>query len=163
MIKIVNNKLTSKQTNNEMTFKQIIKQVGTGVVTIGTSFASAGILSEIFSSGGQDFLPKFMALILMGGTSFFGGKLFLKLRNDVKRTKIETLEKEILRLAVLNDGRLNVTEAVLEMDISVEKAKNALDRLANQGVLQTGISDEGGISYHLVDFLGQGNHLEQNN
>jgi hypothetical protein len=146
-----------------MTFKQIIKQVVTGAVTVGTAFGSAGILGEIINSGGADFVPMLMVLTFMSGTSFFGGKYFLKQRDDVKRLEIETLEKEILRLAVLNDGRLNVTEAVLEMDISVEKAKNALDHLSNQGVLQAGISEEGGISYHLVDYLGQDNHLKQHN
>ena len=131
-----------------MTFKQIIKQIVTGAVTIGTAFGSAGILGEILSSGGSDFFPMTMALAVVGGTSFLGGKYFLKQRKDIKRLKVETLEKEILRLAVLNDGRLNVTEAVLEMDISVEKAKNALEHLVEQGVLQAGISNEGGISYH---------------
>lgn len=145
-----------------MTFKQTIKQIVTGAVTVGTAFGTAGILGELFSSGGDDFLPMIMAVTVVGGTSFLGGKLFLKLRRDVKRLETETLEKEILRLAVLNDGRLNLTETVLEMDISVEKAKNALEHLAEQGVLQTGVSDEGGISYYLVDFLGQ-DKIENNN
>jgi len=144
-----------------MTFKQIIKQVVTGAVTIGTAFGSAGILGEFLGTG-EDFFPSLIGVVFLGGTSFFGGKYFLKQRKDAVRLAAETLEKEILRLTVPNDGRLNVTEAVLEMDISVDKAKTALEHLAEQGVLQAGISAEGGISYHLVDFLGQ-DKIENNN
>lgn len=144
-----------------MTFKQIIKQTGTAAATIGSAFASAGILGEFLSTG-NDFFPSLIGVVLFGGTSFFGGKYFLKQRQDVKRLEVENLEKQVLRLAVLNDGRLNVTEAVLELNISVEQAKNALEHLSEQGVLQTGISDEGGISYELVDFLGQ-DKIEKSN
>lgn len=145
-----------------MTFKQIIKQVATGAVTLGAGFGTMGILTELIDSGMDDFTPMFMLLIVTSGLSFFSGKYFLKQRKDVKRLEVESLEKEVLRLTVLNDGRLNVTEAVLELNISVDKAKNALDHLAEQGVLQTGISDEGGISYELVDFLGQ-DKIEKSN
>lgn len=145
-----------------MTFKQIIKQVATGAVTLGAGFGTMGILTELIDSGMDDFTPMFMLLIVTSGLSFFSGKYFLKQRKDVKRLEVESLEKEVLRLTVLNDGRLNVTEAVLELNISVDKAKNALDHLVEQGVLQTGISDEGGISYELVDFLGQ-DKIEKSN
>ena len=144
-----------------MTFKQIIKQVVTGAVTVGTALGSAGVLGEFLGTG-EDFFPSLIGVIFLGGTSFFGGKYFLKQRDDVKRLAKEKLEKEILRLVVLNDGRLNVTEAVLEMDISVEKAKETLENLTAHNVLQAGISDEGGVSYHLADFLGQ-DKIENNN
>ena len=144
-----------------MTFKQTIKQVITGAVTAGTALGSALILGEFFGTG-EEFWLSLIGFLFLGTTSFFGGRYLLKQRMDVKRLEKETLEKEILRLTVLNDGRLNVTEAVLEMDISVEKAKNALENLTEQGVLQTGTSDQGGLSYHLVDFLSQ-DKIENNN
>jgi hypothetical protein len=144
-----------------MTFKQVIKQIITGAVTVGTALGSAAVLGEFLGTG-EDFFPSLIGVIFLGGTSFFGGKYFLKQRDDVKRLAREKIEKEILRLTVLNDGRLNVTEAVLEMDISVEKSKEALENLVAQNVLQTGISEEGGVSYYLVDYLGQ-DKIENNN
>ena len=141
-----------------MNFKQIIKQIGTATLSIVSAFGGAGLLLELMSSPiDHDFVPMLMLLAGLSGTSFLSGKYFLKLRKKTKLLKVnhseESLAKEILGLAILNDGRITVSQVIFELNISIEKAKTNLEYLYEQGLLQAQVSSEGGISYQVLDLI----------
>jgi predicted transcriptional regulator len=149
-----------------MTFKQVIKQVVTGAVTLGTALGGSGLFLELISSPiDHDFVPMLLTMGGLFGASFLGGKYFLKLRKENKllaeSNSNEGLAKEILGLAVLNDGKINVTQAVFELNIPIETAKKSLEYLYEQGVLQAQVGDKGGFSYYMVDFV-ETNQIETN-
>ncbi|CAN5769665.1 hypothetical protein BH23GEM10_BH23GEM10_02890 [soil metagenome] len=72
----------------------------------------------------------------------------------------QTLEAELLRLAGRHDGKLTIVEAVGELAISPEDAKQALDALAVRGLADFEVTDSGVVVYvfHDVQRLGDKPH-----
>lgn len=72
----------------------------------------------------------------------------------------QTLEAELLRLAGRHDGKLTIVEAVGELAISPEDAKQALDALAVRGLADFEVTDSGVVVYvfHDVQKLGDKQH-----
>lgn len=68
----------------------------------------------------------------------------------------QTLEAELLRLAGRHGGRLTIVEAVSELAITPEEAKQALDALSVRGLADFEVTESGIVVYvfHDVKNLG---------
>ncbi|HEX6308651.1 MAG TPA: hypothetical protein VFZ69_10715 [Longimicrobiales bacterium] len=78
-------------------------------------------------------------------------------REDLRR---ETLEAELLRLAGRRSGRLTIVEAVGELAITPEDAKEALDALAVRGLADFEVTDSGIVVYVFHDIRHLGDKSE---
>lgn len=69
-------------------------------------------------------------------------------REDLRR---QTLEAELLRLAARKQGKLTIIEAVTDLAISPEEAKEALDALSLRGLADFQVTDSGTVVYDFRD------------
>ncbi|MEX1181730.1 MAG: hypothetical protein WEF86_00740 [Gemmatimonadota bacterium] len=102
-----------------------------------------------------------VALPAAGGIALLSGRLRgggSGARRDELRQ--QTLEAELLRLAGTRAGKLTIVEAVGELAISPEDAKQALDALAVRGLADFEVTDSGVVVYvfHDVQRLGDKPH-----
>jgi hypothetical protein len=63
----------------------------------------------------------------------------------------QTLEAEVLRLAVQHQGKLTVVETVSALAVTPEEAKEALDALARRGLADFEVTESGVIVYAFHD------------
>jgi predicted DNA-binding transcriptional regulator len=89
-----------------------------------------------------------IALIRGGGSA--GRKLTAR-REELRR---DTLQSEMLRLAMQHQGRITIVEAVAALAISPEEAKDALDSLAVRGLADFEVTDSGVVVYVFHDVQG---------
>lgn len=66
----------------------------------------------------------------------------------------ESAEKTILKLARKNEGSVTPGEVAIEGDISVEAARNELDKLAKAGMAEIRVRESGVIVYFFPEFAG---------
>ena len=66
----------------------------------------------------------------------------------VERLRQQTIEAEILRLAMQQGGRLTVVEVAAALGLPSESAKAVLDSLAEREIADLEITDAGVIVYH---------------
>ena len=59
-----------------------------------------------------------------------------------------TIESEVLRLAMLRDGRLTVVDVASALALSADEAKSALDELVTREVAALGLTDTSVPVYH---------------
>lgn len=78
-----------------------------------------------------------------------GGARKLELRQ-------QTLEAELLRIARAHGGKLTIVEAVSELAVTPEEAKQSLDTLAVRGLADFEVTDSGVVVYvfHDLQHLG---------
>lgn len=96
-------------------------------------------------------LPAAGGIALIRGGSV-GGKLTAR-REELRR---DTLQSEMMRLAVQHQGRITIVEAVAALAISPEEAKDVLDALAVQGLADFEVTDSGVVVYVFHDVRGLG-------
>lgn len=72
----------------------------------------------------------------------------------------ETLERTILRVAKKNGGMASASEVALEADISIEDAKNALDKLTTKGFAELRVRKSGTLVYTFPEFMDTDSPLE---
>ena len=104
------------------------------------------------------------ALLLTVGLPALGSVLLLQshfrtgARSHERKEALrqQTIESEILKLAIAKGGRLTAVEVATHMAISPEGATEALDRLALRGQAEYQVTDAGVIVYSFYDILHQG-------
>ncbi len=100
---------------------------------------------------------------MVGLPALFSGLLVLghvrdRVERDARREELrqQTVESEILKLAIANKGRLTAVEVAAQLALTPEGALAALDRLALRGQAEYEVTDDGVIvySFHDIRFLG---------
>lgn len=98
------------------------------------------------------------ALILTVGLPAAGGLALLtgrlgRGRSGAEREALrtQTVEAELLRLAGKHGGRLTIVEAVSELALSPEQAKEALDALSVRGLADFQVTESGVVVYVFHD------------
>lgn len=114
---------------------------------------SAFMLIGYFGAEVSGFAAVFALLVAVvlpaaGGIALLrrpGGSRRLAARREELRR--DTLQSEMLRLARSHDGRLTVVEAVSELGVSPDEAKEALDGLALRDLADFEVTDSGTVVY----------------
>ena len=106
--------------------------------SVGATIAALGIAVLLPAAGGA-------ALI----AAYFRGKGRLANRKHALRQ--QTVEAELLLLAGKRGGKLTIVEAVGELALTPEDAKEALDALARRGLADFEVTDSGVIVYAFHD------------
>lgn len=105
--------------------------------TLGSPTAIAALLITVALPAGGGFV------LLRGG----GGAR----RARVERMRQQTIEAEILRLAMQNAGKLTAVEVATALALPPESAKASLDSLVEREVADLEITDAGVIVYSFHD------------
>src|SRR5687768_2327765 len=100
-----------------------------------------------------------VALLLSVVLPAVGGVMLLRRANSmerrggarVERLRQATIEAEILRLAMLQGGRLTAVEVASTLALSSEEAKASLDALVTREVADLTITDAGVLVYTFHD------------
>ena len=94
-------------------------------------------------------------LIAVGLPAAFGYTLLRspsgKRSKRVEELRQQTIEAEVLRLAMQHDGRLTVVEVASALALPPESAKVVLDSLAEREIADLEITDKGVIVYAFHD------------
>lgn len=92
-------------------------------------------------------LPAAAGVAMLAGVPPFGGRRKARL----EQLRRQTVEAEILRLAIAHAGRLTVIEVATALAVPPESAKATLDALAEREIADLEITDAGVIVYNFHD------------
>jgi len=100
-------------------------------------------------------LPAAAGVALVRGARPGAGRL-TKRQEELRR---DTLQSELLRLAMQHGGKLTIVEAVAALALTPEEAKETLDALAVRGLADFEVTNSGVVVYvfHDVQKLGEKN------
>lgn len=71
---------------------------------------------------------------------------------NTKRTK-QDIEKQILKLAKNNNGKLTVTHTAMETGLSIEEAEKYLQNMVKSGYVSMNVNDNGVIIYEFLELM----------
>ncbi len=74
-----------------------------------------------------------------------------RLGHRMQLLRQQTVESEILRLAVASAGRLTAVDVSTHMAMTPEQAKEALDQMALRSLAEYEVTEQGVIVYHFHD------------
>ncbi len=77
------------------------------------------------------------------------------MRNEIKK---DTLERVILKTAKANQGVVTPSEVALESGMSIDQAKNALEKLVNKGHAELRVNRNGNMVYFFSEFYKYDSH-----
>lgn len=129
----------------------------------GEELISGGVLTLLFvflyfKIGGWFWI---FPIVFAGLVPFFRGlSVRLSRSNSSPRKAIKEAakeekarkEKEILQVAKRNKGKLTVTGASLESDLTLEEVEKLLSDLSDRGYARMEVEDDGSISYLFPEF-----------
>jgi hypothetical protein len=94
-----------------------------------------------------------VVLPIGAGGALIRSQLRTKSGFDERRAALrqQTLEAELLRLAGKHGAKLTIVEAVSELAVTPEDAKEALDALARRGIADFQVTDSGVVVYAFHD------------
>lgn len=109
----------------------------------------AGTLIDLFDRTGQNSPASDLTLLILIGILplLFGIWLFQRTQADASRRALAARERTILTLAGHHGGVLTIPEVAEESDMSLEQAKEILNRLNLKGYNEVAASDSGTILY----------------
>jgi hypothetical protein len=133
------------------------KGIGIGLLAL----AGLMLLGFLRSSASIAVPTTIMALLITVVAPAVGGVVLLR-GGDLARTRRmdrlrqQTIEAEILRMAVTEGGRLTAVEVATALAMTPEAAKDTLDALVARDVADIAVSDRGVIVYtfHDAKYLG---------
>lgn len=126
-----------------------------GFMFIGYLGADVGGAAAVFA------LLITVALPAAGGAALLSGRLRVG-GGGARRRELrqQTLEAELLRIARAHDGKLTIVEAVSDLAVTPEDAKQALDALAVRGLADFEVTDSGIVVYVFHDLQHLGDKSE---
>jgi hypothetical protein len=93
------------------------------------------------------------------GVAVLSGRLRMGGASGARKLELrqQTLEAELLRIARPHGGRLTIVEAVSELAVIPEEAKQSLDTLAVRGLADFEVTESGVVVYvfHDLEHLGE--------
>jgi hypothetical protein len=105
--------------------------------------------------GGAAFLALAITVLLPGaaGISLIAGHYRggARLRDRKTNLRQQTMEAELLRCAEAHGGKLTIVEAVRDLAITPEEARQALDALSLRGMAEFEVTDSGVVVYAFHD------------
>lgn len=129
------------------------RTVGAVVLLLVSAFM---LLGFIRSNASFAALNTILALALTVALPAVAGVALLRSVNEngrrrgsrAEQLRQATIESEILRLAMLRDGRLTVVDVASALALSADEAKSALDELVTREVAALGLTDTSVPVYH---------------
>jgi TM2 domain-containing membrane protein YozV len=126
--------------------------------------AGLGSLYDLFTLGTQVDAANFRRAALgMGaggrGTGRGGGWRYVD-DGEARPHKEENLDAVILRIARANGGTVNPSEVVIEANITVEEARQRLERMAAHGQAEMRIRKSGAIVFVFPEFMNDDSPFE---
>ena len=116
-------------------------------MSVGFLGANVGGAAAVLALGIAVVLPGAVGASMIAG-HFRGKAGALSRKDDLRR---QTMESELLRLAGKRGGRLTIIEAVSELGLSPEQAKESLDALSLRGMADFEVTDSGVVVYSFHD------------
>lgn len=75
-----------------------------------------------------------------------------------KKSKIQVLEIEVVKLANTRNGKLSLPEIATELNITIQLAKAMMQKLCSEDMFMTEVTNNGAVIYVLPDYA---NHNEK--
>lgn len=73
-------------------------------------------------------------------------------KNDVP---IEVGEKKVIKIAMNSGGKITLPEICMKSNLSVDKAKEALDSLLNKNIMTIQMTESGTTLYSIIDMASE--------
>lgn len=113
------------------------------------AFMILGAMVEIFDKTAKESVPSALALLILAGilpvvVAFW---LFIRTRASASRRALEAREKTVLELAIKHQGVLTVPQVAQESSMTVEQARETLDRLNRKDYVEVAASESGTLVY----------------
>jgi ABC-type multidrug transport system fused ATPase/permease subunit len=119
------------------------------VIALFGLFMILGAIVEIFDPSSKNSVPADLALLVFLGLLplAFAVWLFMRTRANALRRAEETREQLVLHLASRHQGVLTVPQLAEESGMSLEQAKEILDRLYRKSFTQLSLAESGEAIY----------------
>ncbi len=121
----------------------------------GTGLMSVGLISEIINPNEDiQIAPGITALLIFGIIPLFLG--FYKKRQLKKLLLVNKKTgrfNSLLKLAKIKNGILSISEVSLELEISIDEARDVLEEAVTKGICTVEIDDNGNLDYIFRDLI----------
>ena len=130
------------------------RKIGAAALLLLSAFMLLGFLRSGASMGSP---TAWFALLIAvgvpaaGGVALFRGALGGNPKERMARLRRQTIEAEVLRLAMQHRGRLTVVEVTTALALSGDEAKRTLDDLVQREVADLDFNEEGVLFYTFHD------------
>ena len=130
------------------------RKIGAGALLLLSAFMLLGFLRSSASLGSPTAL--FALLIAVGvpaagGVALLRGALGANPKERMEQLRQQTIEAEVLRLAMQHHGRLTVVEVTTALALTGDEAKRTLDDLVQRDVADLDFNEEGVLFYTFHD------------
>lgn len=120
-------------------------------------FSACGVVAfvaDLFTGAKPEEVSALIALSFFFTCTAAGGLLIARhyLRKLPARPDVR-LENRILRLAYAHRARLTVPQVAMHCEVSIERSREALERMVLQGAAKPEVEDDGTITYFFDDLL----------
>ncbi|MBT4503882.1 MAG: hypothetical protein HOC74_39480 [Gemmatimonadetes bacterium] len=121
------------------------------MVPVGVGLMLYGLITKLESGYNlEDTFPVGVALTIFGALLWFLAK---RLDAAARLVRYRRQQSRLVRLARERGGRLTVTEAAADADLTVEEAEEILKRLADGGYVEMEVTDSGLMVYRFPEIL----------
>lgn len=130
------------------------RKIGAGVLLLLATFMLYGFLRSGAGLGAPTALFALLitvALPAAGGVALLRGALGGNSKERMAQLRRQTIDAEILRLAMQRQGRLTVVEVTSALALTGEEAKAALDDLERREVADLDFTEDGVLFYTFHD------------
>jgi hypothetical protein len=126
------------------------RKIGGGVLLFVAAFMLLGFLrssASLLSPTGLFAVLLTVALPAYAGIALLRGSLGGTSKSRMQALRQQTIDAEILKLAMAHQGRLTEVEVASALALPAGEAKESLDRLVTREVADLEITDEGVLVY----------------
>jgi predicted transcriptional regulator len=116
----------------------VLNFLGGGGATFG---GVMDLLSSLRYGGFASFEPFVVGIVLIG-LGVLSRKSYMRLKNQQR-------EMDLLRLMLINKGKVSVAEAAVKLNIPLDKIQQIIDNLHNKGHFIMDVADNGEMIYKL--------------
>ena len=126
------------------------RKIGAGALLLLAALMLLGFLRSGASLGSPTALFALLVTVALpaaGGIAILRGALGGTAKSRMDQLRQQTIEAEILRLAMTTHGRLTAVEVASSLALGGEEAKIALDELVRREVAELDFTEEGVLFY----------------
>ncbi len=130
------------------------RKIGAGALLLLAAFMLLGFIRSGAALGAPSTLFALLmtvALPVAVSVAVWRGAVGINSKGRMEQLRRQTIEAEILRLAMQQQGRLTVVEVTAALALSGEEAKRALDELERREVAELDFTEDGVLYYTFHD------------
>ncbi len=125
------------------------------IVAISSLFFCCAAINDLIHPENTETDAGVLVGLLIFFTATFAGSVYMLIKHSRARRKrgLEKTEREILKMIARKNGRITPEEIAVNSDMTIDEAKDHLERLCENGAGELQVTESGRLVYVFFGFL----------